>query len=62
MENINNLDFISYIVDEDNNGLRIDKALAKPSIWSPSLWEAIKTSKRSSVQYCVKTLLTKAIS
>jgi len=29
MENINNLDFISYIVDEDNNGLRIDKALAK---------------------------------
>ena len=28
-EMINNLDFTSYIVDEENNGLRIDKALAK---------------------------------
>ena len=29
MEEVNNnLDFISYIIDEDNNGLRIDKVLA----------------------------------
>ena len=28
-ENINNLDFTSYEVNEDINGVRIDKALAK---------------------------------
>ena len=27
-EVINSLDFIKYIVEEDNNGLRIDKVLA----------------------------------